>query len=324
MSSANQAPASLAPLVIAVLNWNGYALTRACLESLAHLDGPPHQILVVDNGSDELEAERLAAEFAGQVEALTLPRNLGVGGGYNAAIAWAHARSAQYVLLLNNDTVVEDPHLARRLTEACGPGVLAVGPWVMEPGGRLASAGGQLAWSTAQTSHRQVDAVPTTNAPYPVSWVDGSCMLVSVSAACELEGFDQEFFLYWEEVDLCVRGWRRGLRCLVEPRARIIHLGSQTAQRHQIDDLMLRNSVLFMRRNANWRQNGVFLFHLVTWRIPRLAGRGIRNGRPILETVGMALRSIGWNTRDAWRKRTWRPEARGSLRCTRPAGASDS
>ena len=166
---------------------------------------------MVDNGSAEPEAERLADEFGEAVEALSLPRNIGVAGGYNAAIRWARDRGAKYVLLLNNDTLVDDPLLARRLVDACGPGVFAVGPRVMEPNGRLFSAGGKLDWRTSQTGHRQADEITSPTSPYPVAWIDGSCMLVSVAAACELQGFDEVFFLYWEEVDVCVRAWRHGL-----------------------------------------------------------------------------------------------------------------
>jgi hypothetical protein len=65
-----EGPADPAELVIAILNWNGYALTRDCIESLARLSGPAHRILVVDNGSAEPEAARLAGEFPGRVESL--------------------------------------------------------------------------------------------------------------------------------------------------------------------------------------------------------------------------------------------------------------
>jgi len=309
-----------AELVIAILNWNGYALTRACIESLGRLSGPAHRILIVDNGSAEPEAERLADEFGGQVEALTLPRNVGVGGGYNAGIRWARDRGAKHVLLLNNDTLVDDPLMAERLIEACGPDVFAVGPLVKEPGGRVWSAGGMLSWKTYQTGHLQADEIPTPTSPYPVAWIDGSCMLVSVAAACQLQGFDEIFFLYWEETDVCVRAWRHGLRCLVDPRTSIMHLVSQTARPSQIDHLMLRNAILFMRRNGTRRQNAAFLLQHLVWRTPLFVARRIKHGGGIRESVGVVLRSIAWNLRDAARARAWRRSAGGSLLCDREGG----
>ena len=308
-------------LVIAVLNWNGYDLTRACVESLARHPGPAYRVLIVDNGSSEPEAERLAAELGGRVEALTLARNVGVGGGYNAAKRWAHDRGAKYVLLLNNDTLVDDPHLITRLIDACGPDVFAVGPLIADRNGQVWSSGGTLNWRTYQTGHTQAAGIASTTSPYPVAWIDGSCMLVSLAAACELEGFDEIFFLYWEEVDVCVRAWRHGFRCLVEPRARIVHLVGQTARPSQVDHLMLRNAILFMRRNGTRRQNASFLVQQLCWRVPLFAARRIKRGGGIRQTLGMVLGSIAWNLRDAVRERGWRRKAGGSLPCDRRAGA---
>ena len=311
-----------AELVIAILNWNGYALTRDCVESLGRLSGPAHRVLIVDNGSAEREAERLAGEFGEPVEALTLPRNVGVGGGYNAAIRWARDRGARYVLLLNNDTLVDDPLLAERLIAACGPGVFAVGPLVKLPGGRVWTAGGLLKWRTCWTGHLQADEITSPAAPYPVAWGDGACMLVSVASACEMQGFDEVFFLYWEEVDVCVRAWRHELRCLVDPRASIVHLVNQTAPPSQIDYLMLRNAILFMRRNGTRRHNATFLLHLLCWRVPLFVARRIKHGGGVRESTGMVFRSLAWNLRDAARKRGWRLKAQGSLVCDHKGGPS--
>jgi GT2 family glycosyltransferase len=316
----NETRADAPELVIAVLNWNGYALTRACIESLSRLSGPAHRILVVDNGSAEPEAERLASEFGGRVEALTLPRNAGVGGGYNAGIRWARDRGATYVLLLNNDTLIADPLLATRLIDACGPDVFAVGPLIKEPSGRVWSSGGTFNWSTYETGHTQAEGILSSTSPYPVAWIDGSCMLVSVAAAYEIRGFDEIFFLYWEEVDVCVRAWRHELRCLVEPRASIVHLVGRTARPSQVDHYMLRNSLLFMRRNGTRRQNAGLLLRLLFWRMPLFVARRIKRGGGIGQSVGLALRSITWNLRDAIRERGWRRRAGGSLSCDGEGG----
>lgn len=300
-------------LVIAILNWNGRAVTRDCVESLATLSEPAHRILIVDNGSTEPEAENLANEFAGRAEVLALGRNLGVGGGYNAGIKWARDRGASYVLLLNNDTIVSDPLLARRLIDASAEDVFAVGPLIKERTGRVWSAGGLIDWKEYLTGHLQADEITSPTQPYDVPWIDGSCMLVSVAASFELHGFDEIFFLYWEEVDICVRAARNGLRCLVEPRTSIVHLVGQTARPSQVDHLMMRNSILFMRRNGTRLQNADFLMRLLLWRAPLFVARRIKHGGGIRESIGMVMRSIAWNVRDAVKERGWRRKAVGSL-----------
>lgn len=311
----DQAHKHPAELIIAILNWNGYKLTRACAKSLSVLSGPAHKILIVDNGSAEPEAERLAVELGGAVEALTLTRNGGVGAGYNAAIRWAREHGAKYVLLLNNDTIVSDPLFATRLVQACEPGVFAVGPLVKEPGGRVWTAGGLMNWHTYLTGHLQAEEITSPDAPYSVAWVDGSCMLVSVAAACEIQGFDEIFFLYWEEVDICIRASRHGFKCLVEPRTSIVHLVGQTAKPSVVDHLMWRNAILFMRRNGNRRQNFALMWRLLLWQIPLFVARRIKHGGGVRQSIGLAVRSITWNLGDAIRRRSWKREAGGSLAC---------
>jgi GT2 family glycosyltransferase len=245
---------------------------------------------------------------------------MGVGAGYNAGIRWAHDHGAKYVLLLNNDTLLDDPLLAKRLIDACGPDVFAVGPLVKEPGGSVWSSGGTFDWKTYMSGHQQADGMVSLTSPYPVAWIDGSCMLVSVAAAYEIGGFDEIFFLYWEEVDVCVRAWRHGLRCLVEPRASIVHLVGQTARPSQVDHLMLRNAILFMRRHGTRRQNAAFLLRQLCWRTPLFVARRIKHGGGIRESVGMVLRSLAWNLRDATRERGWTRKAGGSLSSDREGG----
>jgi len=309
-------PASAEPaeLVIAILNWNGYALTRACVRSLARLEGPGHTILIVDSGSKAPEAERLAAEFPGIVP-LSLGRNVGVAGGYNASIRWARNHGARFVLLLNNDTLVQDPLLARRLVDACAEDVFAVGPLVRDGSGRVWSSGGTMDWQTYLTGHWQEAGIISRDSPYEVAWIDGSCMLVSVAAACDLGGFDETFFLYWEETDICFRARDHGLRCLVEPRTEIVHLVGQTARPSQVDRYMMRNSILFMRRHANLRQNVDFMLRLACWRAPIFAARRIKHRGGIRQTAGIVLGSFAWNILDAIRERGWRRRPGGSLVC---------
>ena len=299
-------------LVIAILNWNGYPLTRACVESVARLSGPAHLVLVVDNASREPEAERLAAEFP-DVQALSLPRNMGVGGGYNAAIRWARSRGAKHVLLLNNDTILDDPLMARRLVDACGPDVFAVGPLIKDPTGKVWSSGGTYDWKNYLSGHEQAAGIVSKTAPYPVEWLDGSCMLVSVEAAYKVQGFDEVFFLYWEETDVCFRARRLGFKCLLEPRASIVHLVGGTAKPSQVDYYMLRNSMLFMRRNGTRGQNIGLLRRLFWWRMPLFTARRIKHGGGIRKSVAMTVGSVLWNVRDAVRKRGWTYKPGGSL-----------
>jgi hypothetical protein len=112
-----------------ILNWNGLADTRECLHSLRGVDYPINSVLVVDNGSADDEGSVLAAEFGNAIEVIRLAQNQGFAGGANTGIRRALGRGTDYVLLLNNDTIVE-PAFLRHLVRAAEeiPGLAAVCP----------------------------------------------------------------------------------------------------------------------------------------------------------------------------------------------------
>lgn len=200
---------------VAVLTWRGEETTRGCLESLRLLPGWPADVLVVDNASGTDGGERLAAALG--VAHVTTDHNGGVASGYNAALAWAFARGYAHVLLLNNDVRIREPGTLQRLLEAAGPRAAAVGPVVRDDDGAVDSAGGRLGRWTGRSWHCRVVA---GDRPYAVPWVDGSAMLVSLAAACEIGGFAEDFFLYWEETDWCARAREAGWRSWCSPRPR--------------------------------------------------------------------------------------------------------
>ncbi|MEY3643864.1 MAG: hypothetical protein RLZZ207_558, partial [Bacteroidota bacterium] len=97
-------------VAIIIVNWNGYALTKACLESLKELQYSNFKLILVDNGSVDGSGEKLKSEFP-EIELLTSPDNIGFTGGNNLGIQWALDHSFDQVLLLNNDTLVEPDFL---------------------------------------------------------------------------------------------------------------------------------------------------------------------------------------------------------------------
>ena len=95
---------------IILVNWNGYDLTQACLESLKELQYSNFQTVLVDNGSIDGSGEKLKTEFPA-ITLLTSPENNGFTGGNNLGIQWALDHSYDQILLLNNDTLVEPDFL---------------------------------------------------------------------------------------------------------------------------------------------------------------------------------------------------------------------
>jgi GT2 family glycosyltransferase len=299
-----------AKIAIGVLTWRGYDATRACLESLRILGGWPIPTLIVDNDSGTGEGARLAAEFGAPIEALTLHENGGVPAGYNAAITWAANRGADFVLLLNNDTLITDPAMLKRLIEAIGNDVAVVGPIVRDPDGSLFSAGGFFSMRKGIGDHRKTPVM--TDRPYASDWLDGPCLLVSLDAARRIGGLAPEYFLYWEELDWCVRARRAGYRCLVQPATAIVHGRTTREPSPHVRYLMLRNGILFMRRNGTAGENLTSFAWTVAARIPKLVAASVGRQGGIPVAVRVATRAIAWNMTDAIRRRRWRIPADGA------------
>lgn len=292
-----------AKVAIGVLTWRGYGASRACLESLRKLHDWPIRTLVVDNASGTGEGARLATEFGMPVEALTLEVNGGVPTGYNAAIRWAAKRGATHVLLLNNDVVITDPNLLARLLDATDADVAAVGPIVRDLDGTVFSAGGFLSSWKGVGDHWKV---PREDRPYAADWLDGPCILVSIAAARRFGGLAPEFFMYWEEMDWCVRARRAGYRCLVQPSTSIVHTRSSREISSQMRYLMLRNGIMFSRRNATFRENVTSFAWLIAARIPKTLVQSVGRQVGPYKTLQIAARAVWWNLIDAIRRRRWR------------------
>ena len=232
---------STAPKVTAVVvSYNVADLTVACLASL-RADGVS-RIVVVDNASQDASVAAVrAADPDADVVALT--RNLGYGGGANRGV---DRTDTPFVLIMNPDVVVSAGSTAA-LVQAleADPGLALVGPRIETPDGELypsvrrfpdlVGAAGHaflgFLWPNNPFSRRYRMDDWDHDAPATVDWVAGTEMLVRREAWAEVGGFDEDYFMYMEDVDVCWRLRRAGWRVGYEPAACVTHaIGRSTDQ----------------------------------------------------------------------------------------------
>ena len=211
-----------------VLNWCREEVTLECLKSLLACDYPGLTVLLVDNGSPDGSGERIHAAFPG-VAWVQTSSNLGYTGGNNRGINWALERGADYVLVINNDAVIE-PDAVTRLVEAAGAGpqVGAVAPKILyfRAPDRIWFGGGRFSVLRGTGIHQRQgrrDLPAVDDAVRDVSFVTGCCCLLSADALRRVGGFAEDFFAYVEDVELSVRLSRAGYRLLYQPAARVLH-----------------------------------------------------------------------------------------------------
>lgn len=220
----------MADVAVVVGNHQGEAVLPDCLGSLRTQTLPPAEVLVVDGASTD-RSVAVAATFGARV--IEAPNN-GLGHLYNVG---AHAAFSEYVLLANNDIALEATCLE----------LLAAA--LDEDESRFAADAHQLSWDGARTVHAATtlgagrllreylpglhldDLVSATDTTPTVS-AHGAAMLVRRSMMLELGGFDETFFMEWEDLDLCWRAWMRGWASVYVPDAVVRHrVGAVTTRK---------------------------------------------------------------------------------------------
>lgn len=236
-----------------ILNWNQQEMTCACLASLAQLDYPNYQIIVVDNGSRAGEAAVIQERFPSAI-VLANGRNLGFAEGNNVGIRYALEHGADYVLLLNNDTTV-DPLMLTRLIEVAerDEQIGIVGPKISyfdEPdtiwsaGGVIGTLREPIMLGLDESDRGQRDALRE------VDWVTGCALLIKSAVVREIGLIEARFFIYFEETEWCYRVRKAGHKIIYVPTALVWH---KIKPRHQALSerhvyLMTRNELLYLHR----------------------------------------------------------------------------
>jgi GT2 family glycosyltransferase len=217
-----------APRVAAVVvNWRRPTATRACLAAVAAVGPPGCFPIVVENGSHDFTDAELAQYRGGQ--RVASPTNVGFAAGANLGMRAALASGADWVWFLNDDAAPEPGSLAALLAAAAQPPYpQLLGPKIVqaEKPDHIDSLAVtlDLAEGTIQLlGHGEVDRGQYDRLAIEPLAVTGCALLMSRRACLELGGFEESYYAYFEDVDLCLRARRAELPVAVVPAARVRH-----------------------------------------------------------------------------------------------------
>jgi hypothetical protein len=219
------------PLVVTViLNTNRCRDTLEALASLSQNDYANQQVIVLDNASTDGSAQVVCAQFPA-VEVIELKHNLGYAGNNNVGIQAAFEGGADWILVLNEDTVLAKDCLSQLVAVGeSDPHTGIVGPMVYhhnEPQ-VIQSAGGKIgrnwqAWHLGQNEPDQGQY----STPHEVDWVSGCAIMLRRAVIDQVGALDERFFYYFEETEWCLRARKAGWRVMHVPGAKIWHKGVQ-------------------------------------------------------------------------------------------------
>jgi N-acetylglucosaminyl-diphospho-decaprenol L-rhamnosyltransferase len=253
---------------------SGSALTE-CLRTLVSED--PVEVVVVDNGSADGSLSQVGSTFP-SVEVFVPGRNLGYGAAANRGAA---ATTAELVLVCNPDLSVHPGALAALVAVLDEqPEVAVVGPLIRTPSGdrypsarrfpSLVDAAGHAVLGLFVPDNRftrnyqRSDVAAASGSPQVVDWLSGACFLVRRSAFEAVGGFDEAYFMYAEDADLCWRLARAGWKAIYAPTAEVLHVQGVSTDHHPYRMIVEHHRSLLRfawRSTSGWRR---LLLPLVT------------------------------------------------------------
>lgn len=262
-------------LTIIIVNWNGIKFLPACLKSIVENPGSvPFEIVVVDNASSDGSAEWLKSDeckrMVGSAKFVLIESggNLGFGKANNIAL---ERTDSEFVFLLNPDTLVRPKAVDQLLAAVTStPNAGAAAPRLLNEDGSLQPSVFYHPPSPLKIlleNFRLYKLLPqkyvadkllfshwdhNEERPVPIVW--GAAILFDGSVLRELKGFDPDFVMYGEDMDLCARLLERGKTLIFVPSSEVTHLGGQSAIQHwsevEINEKKLRMGILFEKKHT--------------------------------------------------------------------------
>lgn len=243
---------------VIVLNYNGTADTLECLRSLMRVTYDNVSIILVDNASsDGAVLERaIRGEFP-RVHFIPSAKNTGFAGGNNIGIRYALAQGSDYVLLLNNDTTVDPDCIGAMIGAAeekkCG--IVGAKIYFFKEPDIIWFNGADFSWTDGgkHFQYGERDAAPQERGVCDTVFVTGCAMLISRGAIEKIGLLEESFFMYYEDIDYCLRAKRAGFGLCVAQAAHVWHKVSRSSAgmgAPRVHYYHMRNALLLASRNA--------------------------------------------------------------------------
>lgn len=221
------------PLVsVIIVNWNGRAFIQECLNSLSNIDYKNLEIIFVDNASTDESVEFVKKKYP-EARLFINKENLGLGGGHEVALKNVKGEA---VLLLNSDTIIRTSLISNLVKSLYAEKKIgAVQPkLVIYPDTHLIDSIGAFFLTTGDLYHigrEKNSSLPEYNRRMEIFSTKGACMLIKKEVLDKTGLFDEDFFAYFEDTDLCMRIWLAGYKVLYDPIETVLHRGGATSKK---------------------------------------------------------------------------------------------
>lgn len=267
-----------------ILHWNDYEDTIDCVESLFDSKWKNLEILIVDNNSIGDEAERLQKKFP-TIKIIRNKKNLGFAGGNNIGIRNALKNDSSFIFLLNNDAKVKKNCIPELIKKVNNPTTGIAVPKIYNQGTKkIQSCGDYFNKKLGLSLHLKKNSKQA----FEVNAASGAAMMIKLDVIEKVGLFDEKFFAYYEDLDLCLRMKNKGYKILAVPSAEAEHkLSSSTNGSLVKTYFKIRNVNYLMKKHGL----GGLLFDLSLYfiLIPNEFRRHLDKPLKCLKTIRKAL-----------------------------------
>lgn len=275
-------------IYIVILHYGEIENTLNCLESVSKLEkkGMKTKVILVNNDftSEEswlLRLNRISLPPSEEdIKVINNSKNLGFAAGVNIGIKEAlKDKKTDYILLLNNDTIVS-PDLLVLLLKTPADIVSPVIKYKNQFGQWRYDCGGMINRWIGRTKHLELESrIRQAAGGYEsginkIDYVSGCCMFVKREVFEKIGFFDENYFMYFEDVDFCTRATRSGLQILVNPDTTIVHLKDHRYKQKDFKTIkyLIKSNYIFLRKYSGARF--IFgLFYLLYLSLKLILGR---------------------------------------------------
>lgn len=299
-------------IAIVVLNWKQPKLTTETISSLLKIKHSSfeYKIILVDNGSQDDSINIFNKKYKDNqfVEILNTKNNIGYAGGNNFGINYAIENKFDYIVLLNNDVLVDKDFLEELLKESNNYDI--VGPKIyFAPGfefhkdkykkddlGKIIwSFGGQIDWNNIYGSNVAVDKVDKGQFDKnneKVDFISGCCLMASTGIFKTIGNLDKKYFMYFEDVDFCQRAKKSNLKLACISKSIIWHInaGSSKSGGDLHDYFITRNRIYFANKYASLRTK----FAILRESIKFLFGKSKWKKQAVLDAFSGKMNKGSW------------------------------
>ena len=264
---------------VVIVNWNRPEDTIECIKSVKNISYPNFEIILVDNGSKDNSIETIK-EIYKDINSIENKKNLGFAEGNNVGIRFALNNDAEYIWLLNNDTIVHPDALTamvdvgERIPES---GILGSKIYYYDKPDFIWFAGATIDWKRAVSLHTGINQkdCPQYGVLSEVDRITG-CSMVVKRKLCERIGLmDEKLFLYVEEVDWCVRARNAGYKIFYVPDSKVYHkISSSTGEDFSVvyNYFNTRNFLYVIQKNMSFPLREYYLLNAMFHKLNECKG----------------------------------------------------